>query len=31
MYCLSVNRFDGVILWYDFDYENKSGDDTKKL
>ena len=24
----SVNRFDGLILWYVFDYQNKNGDDT---
>ena len=23
-----VNRFDGLILWYVFDYQNKNGDDT---
>ena len=27
----SVNRFDGLILWYVFDYQNKNGDDTTKL
>ena len=27
----SVNRFDGVISWYDFDYESQIGDDTTKL
>ena len=26
-----VNRFDCVILWYDFEYKNKSGDYTTKL
>ena len=27
----SVNRFDGLILWYVFDYRNKNGDDMTKL
>ena len=26
----SVNRFDGVILWYDFDYQKKSEDNSTK-
>ena len=26
----SVNRFDGIILWYGFDYKSKSEDDTTK-
>ena len=27
----SVRRFNGFILWYVFDYQNKSGDDATKL
>ena len=27
----SLNLFDGVILWHDFDYENQSGDDKQIL
>ena len=27
----SVNRFDGLILWYVLDYQNENGDDTTKL
>ena len=27
----SVNRFNGLILWYVFDYQNKSGDDATNL
>ena len=27
----SENRFDGLILWYVFVYQNKNGDDTTKL
>ena len=27
----SVNRLDGLILWYVFVYQNKNGDDTTKL
>ena len=26
-----VNRFDGLILWYIFDYQNKNGNDRTKL
>ena len=28
---LSVNRFNGGIMWYVFDHKNKSGDDRTKL
>ena len=27
----SLNRFDGLILWYVLDYHNKNGDDTTQL
>ena len=31
MYDPSVNPFDDVSLWYDFDYKSQSVDDTTKL
>ena len=31
MHCPSVNRFDGVILWHNLDYESRSGADTAKF
>ena len=31
MHSHSVNKFNGVTLWHDFDYNSQSGDNTTKL
>ena len=31
MHSHSLNKFNGVTLWQDFDYNSQSGDNTTKL
>ena len=31
MHSHSVNKFSGVTLWHDFDWNSQSGDNTTKL